>query len=226
MHIRKGRTSDFSRLERCDFSFTVSRVATGPFTDGDLHIEDISEPWLKIYELDIQTLEDHCTNPQALFLIAETGAGEIAGFITASRSWNQFITIDYIAIDSGSRRSGAARSLMREAHRWASIPRLRACAWRRRTSTCPPACSTEVTDSPSGDTTAISITPCRKRRKSPCSGTTCWINLPPCRIQNRYKNSRCRLQVSHRQKAYVDWGNRTTAAFCSRYPNLHDSERL
>lgn len=119
MHIRKGRTSDFSRLERCDFSFTVSRVATGPFTDGDLHIEDISEPWLKIYELDIQTLEDHCTNPQALFLIAETGAGEIAGFITASRSWNQFITIDYIAIDSGSRRSGAARSLMREAHRWA-----------------------------------------------------------------------------------------------------------
>ncbi|AVR04251.1 GNAT family N-acetyltransferase [Pluralibacter gergoviae] len=119
MQIRNGRTSDFSRLERCDFSFTVNRVARGPFIDGDLQIEAVDEPWLKIYELDIQTLENHCADPQGLFLVAETAAGEIAGFITASQSWNQFITIDYIAIDSGKRRSGAARLLMDEAHRWA-----------------------------------------------------------------------------------------------------------
>jgi ribosomal protein S18 acetylase RimI-like enzyme len=43
----------------------------------------------------------------------------VAGFITASLSWNRFISVDYIAIDSSQRRAGAANKLMAAAHIWA-----------------------------------------------------------------------------------------------------------
>ena len=92
MHIRKGLSTDLARLECCDFSFTVDEIAREPFLNGDLHIEALTEPYLKTYELDLQTLENHCVNPDSIFLIAETDEGEIAGFITASCNWNKFIS--------------------------------------------------------------------------------------------------------------------------------------
>lgn len=78
MHIRKGLSTDLARLECCDFSFTVEEIAREPFLNGDLHIEALTEPYLKTYELDLQTLENHCVNPDSIFLIAETDDGEIA----------------------------------------------------------------------------------------------------------------------------------------------------
>lgn len=119
MQIRKGQNEDLTRLECCDFSFTVDSRVKGPFISNDLSIEAVSAPYEKIYELDIQTLENHCVNPEAIFLIAEKDDGEIAGFITASLGWNKFISIDYIAIESRSRRNGAANKLMAAAHVWA-----------------------------------------------------------------------------------------------------------
>ena len=65
MQIRKGLNTDFARLECCDFSFTISHIAREPFIHCDLHIEAVAEPWIKTYELDIQTLENHCVNPDA-----------------------------------------------------------------------------------------------------------------------------------------------------------------
>ena len=56
MQIRKGLNTDFARLECCDFSFTISHIAREPFIHCDLHIEAVAEPWIKTYELDIQTL--------------------------------------------------------------------------------------------------------------------------------------------------------------------------
>lgn len=119
MQIRKGLSTDLVRLERCDFSFTVNHIAREPFIHCDLHIESISEPYLKTYELDLQTLENHCLNPDAIFLVAETDDGDIAGFITASSSWNKFITVDYVAVERSKRRTGAAHRLMAAAHVWA-----------------------------------------------------------------------------------------------------------
>lgn len=119
MQIRKGLSTDLTRLECCDFSFTISHVAREPFIHCDLHIEAVAEPRIKTYELDIQTLENHCVNPDAIFLIAETDDGEIAGFITASIGWNKFISVDYIAVDRTKRRTGAAQKLMAAAHVWA-----------------------------------------------------------------------------------------------------------
>lgn len=119
MQIRKGLNSDLARLEYCDFSFTVSQVARGPFINNDLKIETLPCAYNKTYELDIQTLENHCINPDAIFLIAETEAGQVAGFITASLSWNRFISVDYIAIESSHRRASAANKLMAAAHIWA-----------------------------------------------------------------------------------------------------------
>ena len=78
MQIRKGLNSDLARLEYCDFSFTVSQIATGPFVNNDLKIETLPSTYNKTYELDIQTLENHCVNPDAIFLIAETDAGQVA----------------------------------------------------------------------------------------------------------------------------------------------------
>ena len=100
MQIRKGLNTDLVRLECCDFSFTISHIAREPFIHCDLHIEAVAEPWIKTYELDIQTLENHCVNPDAIFLVAETDDGEIAGFITASVGWNKFISVDYIGVVS------------------------------------------------------------------------------------------------------------------------------
>ena len=68
MQIRKGLNSDLARLEYCDFSFTVSQVARGPFINNDLKIETLPCAYNKTYELDIQTLENHCINPDAIFL--------------------------------------------------------------------------------------------------------------------------------------------------------------
>lgn len=119
MQIRKGLNSDLARLEYCDFSFTVSQIATGPFVNNDLKIETLPSAYNKTYELDIQTLENHCVNPDAIFLIAETDAGQVAGFITASLLWNKFISVDYIAIERSQRRTGAANKLMAAAHIWA-----------------------------------------------------------------------------------------------------------
>ena len=113
MQIRKGLNSDLARLEYCDFSFTVSQIATGPFVNNDLKIETLPSTYNKTYELDIQTLENHCVNPDAIFLIAETDAGQVAGFITASLIWNKFISVDYIAIERSQRRTGAANKLYR-----------------------------------------------------------------------------------------------------------------
>lgn len=110
MQIRKGLNTDLVRLECCDFSFTVNHIAREPFLHCDLHIEAIAEPRIKTYELDIQTLENHCVNPDAIFLVAETDEGEIAGFITASIGWNKFISVDYIAVDRTKRRTGAAQN--------------------------------------------------------------------------------------------------------------------
>ena len=63
MQIRKGLNTDLARLECCDFSFTISHIAREPFIHCDLHIEAVAVPWIKTYELDIQTLENHCVNP-------------------------------------------------------------------------------------------------------------------------------------------------------------------
>ena len=120
MQIRKGLNSDLARLEYCDFSFTVSQIATGPFVNNDLKIETLPSTYNKTYELDIQTLENHCVNPDAIFLIAETDAGQVAGFITTSLIWNKFISVDYIAIERSQRRTGAANKLMAAAHIWGS----------------------------------------------------------------------------------------------------------
>lgn len=68
MQIRKGLNSDLARLEYCDFSFTVSQIATGPFVNNDLKIETLPSTYNKTYELDIQTLENHCVNPDAIFI--------------------------------------------------------------------------------------------------------------------------------------------------------------
>jgi hypothetical protein len=57
MQIRKGLNTDLARLECCDFSFTISHIAREPFIHCDLHIEAVAEPWIKTYELDIQTLK-------------------------------------------------------------------------------------------------------------------------------------------------------------------------
>ncbi|MDM6942310.1 hypothetical protein QUG90_20745 [Klebsiella michiganensis] len=57
MQIRKGLNSDLTRLEYCDFSFTVSQIATGPFVNNNLKIETLPSAYNKTYELDIQTLE-------------------------------------------------------------------------------------------------------------------------------------------------------------------------
>ena len=119
MHIRKGLSTDLARLECCDFSFKVDEIAREPFLNGDLHIEALTEPYLKTYELDLQTLENHCVNPDSIFLIAETDDGEIAGFITASCNWNKFISVDYIAVERSKRRTGAAHKLMSATHVWA-----------------------------------------------------------------------------------------------------------
>ena len=75
MQIRKGLNTDLARLECCDFSFTISHIAREPFIHCDLHIEAVAVPWIKTYELDIQTLENHCVNPDAIFLIAEITGG-------------------------------------------------------------------------------------------------------------------------------------------------------
>ena len=116
MQIRKGLNSDLARLEYCDFSFTVSQIATGPFVNNDLKIETLPSAYNKTYELDIQTLENHCVNPDAIFLIAETDAGQVAGFITASLIWNKFISVDYIAIERSQRRTARPTSFMAAAH--------------------------------------------------------------------------------------------------------------
>lgn len=47
MHIRKGLSTDLARLECCDFSFKVDEIAREPFLNGDLHIEALTEPYLK-----------------------------------------------------------------------------------------------------------------------------------------------------------------------------------
>lgn len=119
MHIRKGLKTDLVRLECCDFSFTITHAASAPFINNDLLIEPLVSSYIKTYELDIQTLENHCINSDSIFLIAETEYHEIAGFITASLSWNKFVSVDYIAIESSKRRCGAANKLMSAAHVWA-----------------------------------------------------------------------------------------------------------
>lgn len=119
MLIRKGTAADLLPLEKCDFSFNVNHIARGPFIDSELRIESLSEPFIKTYELDLQTLEDHCVKPDALFLLAETGERDIAGFITASLHNSHIVSIDYLATDSALRRHGAARKLMSAVHRWA-----------------------------------------------------------------------------------------------------------
>ena len=58
-------------------------------------------------EIQFIGLENHCVNPDSIFLIAETDDGEIAGFITASCNWNKFISVDYIAVERTKRRTGA-----------------------------------------------------------------------------------------------------------------------
>lgn len=109
MQIRKGLNTDLVRLECCDFSFTVNHIAREPFLHCDLHIEAIAEPRIKPTS-SISRRENHCVNPDAIFLVAETNEGEIAGFITASIGWNKFISVDYIAVDRTKRRTGAAQN--------------------------------------------------------------------------------------------------------------------
>ena len=169
MHIRKGLSTDLARLECCDFSFKVDEIAREPFLNGDLHIEALTEPYLETYELDIQTLGNHCVNPDSIFLIAETDDGEIAGFITASCNWNKFISVDYIAVERSKRRTGAAHKLMsgREASMRPGY------GWRRRTLMFLPVSSIVTMGLFSAVTIATFTTPCRKKMRSPFSGITC-----------------------------------------------------
>ena len=90
MQIRKGLNSDLARLEYCDFSFTVSQIATGPFVNNDLKIETLPSTYNKTYELDIQTLENHCVNPDAIFLwIISPSSAHSAERARPTSSWRQ-----------------------------------------------------------------------------------------------------------------------------------------
>lgn len=157
------------------FLFTVDEIAREPFLNGDLHIEALTEPYLKTYELDLQTLENHCVNPDSIFLIAETDDGEIAGFITASCNWNKFISVDYIAVERSKRRTGAAHKLMSATHVWArslNAPGLRLETQNVNVSACLFIVTMGLF---SAVTIATFTTPCRKKMRSPFSGITCWL---------------------------------------------------
>lgn len=167
MHIRKGLSTDLACLECCDFSLRSMRLPESLFLNGDLHIEALTEPYLKTYELDLQTLENHCVNPDSIFLIAETDDGEIAGFITASCNWNKFISVDYIAVERSKRRTGAAHKLMSATHVWArslNAPGLRLETQNVNVSACLFIVTMGLF---SAVTIATFTTPCRKKMRSP-----------------------------------------------------------
>lgn len=120
IEIRPAHPHDLVPLAACDFSFTIERVAMGPFDGpGITHTEPVQPPRAKQYEFDADELGGYLNARDRALFVVETKSSQAVGYLAISHAWNRFASIDDIAIDAAHRRLGAARKLMDAAIAWA-----------------------------------------------------------------------------------------------------------
>ena len=110
------RAEALSEADReADFSFEIDHVVTEPFHAVPLRVAP-SAPRTKNHGLDGGLFEHFDGTERVLFVARE--AGDLAGYLAASRGWNGCSVIDDFAIARRFRRRGLSTALMRAAVDW------------------------------------------------------------------------------------------------------------
>lgn len=126
MKIERVNSLIPSRITHCDFSFEVSQELVPPYENPFEQVVEIP-PYRKTYPFNPQDFVLEADSWDRLLLVAQK-AGQVHGYILASRSWNNYVQIDDFAVDSTVRRSGIGRLLMDAVADWArsqGLPGLR-----------------------------------------------------------------------------------------------------
>ncbi|OCX31529.1 hypothetical protein QU42_09465 [Bradyrhizobium sp. UASWS1016] len=102
--------------EEVDFSFEIDSIIVEPFDAVPLRVEPLSQR-RKAYGLD-EALFERCDGTDKVLFLANE-AGNLAGYITASRGWNGCAVVDDFAVARSFRRRGLATALMDRLADWA-----------------------------------------------------------------------------------------------------------
>jgi ribosomal protein S18 acetylase RimI-like enzyme len=124
INVRTATEGDFAALSRFDLTYPTNRY---------LHIERSGQPPEHTFELRWQEREapdavyndypiDRLRAAQSkvdLFLVAESDGVAIGLLMVQAPSWTDALEITDVAVDRGSRRSGAGKALVEAATAWA-----------------------------------------------------------------------------------------------------------
>ncbi len=124
-----------SALARADFSFDIEYEAIAPFERPGMPDVVPVPPRIKHYGIDESMFEPDI-DPSRLLLVARDG-DDVAGYLLATRGWNDCASIDDIAVGRAYRRAGIGRRLMDEAVAWAAASNLRAIRLETQSSNVP-----------------------------------------------------------------------------------------
>ena len=116
MRVARVQALLHSDVRDADFSFDVEEEALPPFDGPTLTNVAPVARYRKRYSIE----SEQWTSTATRVVIAAAGASRgVAGYLIASRSWNNCAQIDDFAVDRGQRRAGVGRMLMAEAIAWA-----------------------------------------------------------------------------------------------------------
>lgn len=117
MKIERVQTISPESLRKADFSFDVEEEAAPPFDGPALKNVAPVERYTKQYRVNLGII-DAPDASRSMIAVAREGC-QVAGYIDASRAWNNCARIDDFAVDRAYRRQGLGRQLMDEAVCWA-----------------------------------------------------------------------------------------------------------
>jgi streptothricin acetyltransferase len=120
MEITKSRSLTKEKIAGLDFSFEIGEVIAKPYdhlSKGTEIITTRTTPKLKTYVYD----EEDFTNLDDLSAVIFTvnRDGQVLGYAHAGKSWNNFVTLNDLALDKSIRGQGHGKRLLDAVVTWA-----------------------------------------------------------------------------------------------------------
>lgn len=115
MNILRASNLSIQDIGHCDLSFEITCELLPPYEDLSKY-SVFSTPFPKYYDFD--TSEFESINANKILLVAEL-SGLIYGYVLASKSWNNYVQIDDLAVDKKHRKTGVGRLLVEGVIGWA-----------------------------------------------------------------------------------------------------------
>ena len=120
MEITKSRSLTKEKIAGLDFSFEIGEVIAKPYdhlSKGTEIITTRTTPKLKTYGFDEEDFANLDDLDAVVFTVNRDG--QVLGYAHAAKSWNNFVTLNDIALDKSIRGQGHGKRLLDAAVTWA-----------------------------------------------------------------------------------------------------------